>query len=108
MKKVLYLVLENSPKALETLEELRKEGFNATIVSTESLRHMMDETPADHHFFGLRHLESEVSTSTLCIFIVDEAKLGDITRVIKVSTHDFKDINGFMYSQSIDNYEGSI
>ena len=108
MKKVLYLVLENSPKAIETLEELKKEGFNATVVSTESLRHALDESPEDHHFFGLRHLEKEVTTSSMCLFIIDEEKLPVITKVIKEYTNNFKDIKGFMYSQSVDNYEGSI
>ena len=108
MKKVLYLVLENSPKAIETLEELKKEGFNATVVSTESLRHALDESPEDHHFFGLRHLEKEVTTSSMCLFIIDEEKLPVITIVIKEYTNNFKDIKGFMYSQSVDNYEGSI
>lgn len=108
MKKVLYLVLENSPKAIETLEELKKEGFNATVVSTESLRHALDESPEDHHFFGLRHLEQEVTTSSLCLFIVEESQLATIIKVIKECTNNFKDIKGFMYSQSVDNYEGSI
>ena len=108
MKKVLYLVLENSPKAIETLEELKKEGFNATVVSTESLRHALDESPEDHHFFGLRHLEQEVTTSSLCLFIVEESQLATIIKVIKKCTNSFKDIKGFMYSQSVDNYEGSI
>ena len=108
MKKVLYLVLENSPKAIETLEELKKEGFNATVVSTESLRHALDESPEDHYFFGLRHLEQEVTTSSLCLFIVEESQLATIIKVIKECTNNFKDIKGFMYSQSVDNYEGSI
>lgn len=108
MKKVLYLVLENSPKAVETLVELKKEGFNATVVSTESLRHALDESPEDHHFFGLRHLEQEVTTSSLCLFIVEESQLATIIKVIKECTNDFKDIKGFMYSQNVDNYEGSI
>ena len=108
MKKVLYLVLENSPKAVETLVELKKEGFNATVVSTESLRHALDESPEDHHFFGLRHLEQEVTTSSICLFIVDESQLVTIIKVIKDYTNNFKDIKGFMYSQNVDNYEGSI
>ena len=108
MKKVLYLVLENSPKAVLTLDELKKEGFNATVVSTESLRHALDESPEDHHFFGLRHLEKEVATSSLCLFIIEEEQLPKITNVIRQFTNNFKDISGFMYSQSVDNYEGSI
>ena len=45
MKKELYLVLKSSDKAFETLEELKREGFNATVVSGESLRHAVDYYP---------------------------------------------------------------
>ena len=57
--KELYLVLKSSPEAYKTLEELKYEGFNATVLSAESLRHAVDYYPEEHHFFTLRHIEKE-------------------------------------------------
>ena len=109
MKKELYLVLENNEKAFETLEELRKEGFNATVISTESLRHAVDYYPEEHHFFNLRQLEQkQLNQSVLCLFVVESEQLETIKNVVRHYTNSFKDIKGFMYSRDITDYEGSI
>ena len=90
MKKELYLVLKSSDRAFATLEELKKEGFNATVLSGESLRHAVDYYPEEHHFFNLRQLEQkELAQSVLCLFIVDENKLNDIKNVIRSYTNNF-------------------
>ena len=109
MKKELYLVLENSETAFATLEELKKEGFNATVISTESLRHAVDYFPEENHFVNLRQLEQkQLLQSLLCLFVVDAEKLNTIKEVIRQYTNNFKDIKGFMYSRDITDYEGSI
>ena len=109
MKKELYLVLKSSDKAFETLEELKREGFNATVMSGESLRHAVDYFPEEHHFVNLRQLEQkELAQSVLCLFVVDEEKLEAIKNTIRSYTNNFKDIKGFMYSRDITDYEGSI
>ena len=109
MKKELSLVLETSAKATETLERLKREGFNATVVSTESLRHAVEYNPNDHHFFNLRHFEqSEMLNSILCIFIVEADKLDVLKNIIRDCTNSFRNVKGFMYSSSIDDYEGSF
>ena len=109
MKKELYLVLENTDTAFATLDELKKEGFNATVISTESLRHAVDYYPEEHHFFNLRQLEKkEMLESILCLFVVDENRLEELKEVIRRCTSNFKDLKGFMYSRDILDYEGSI
>ena len=109
MKKELFLVLKGSDKAFETLRELKEEGFNATVVSSESLRKALDYYPGEHHFFNLRHLEDrDLQESLLCLFVVDEEKLNKLKDVIRDYTNNFKDIKGFMYSRTIEDYEGSI
>lgn len=109
MKKELTLVLETNSHVYETLQEIKAQGYNATVVSTESLRHAVDYVPNDHHFFNLRHLEkAEQFESILCIFVVEESKLDNLKQLIRNQTNDFKDIKGFMYSRSIEDYEGSI
>ena len=109
MKRLLYLVLKSGDGAFHTLEELKKEGYNATVVSTESLRHAVDYFPEEHHFFNLRHLEDkEVLESVLCLFVIDESQLGKIKASIRELTNNFKSVKGFMFSKEIEDYEGSI
>ena len=109
MKVELTLVLKSTEKAYETLQQLAEQGFNATVISTESLRHAVDYYPGEHHFFNLRQLENkEMLESVLCVFVVEQDKLEQLKNVIREFTNNFKDIKGFMYSRSIDDYEGSI
>lgn len=109
MKKELSLVLETSEQAIIALERVKREGFNATVVSTESLRHAVDYSPNDHHFFNLRHFEQkEMLNGILCIFIVDADKLDILKNIIRECTNSFRSVKGFMYSSSIDDYEGSF
>lgn len=109
MKKALFLVLEDTRDALHALERLKDEGFNATVATTESLKHAFDD-PSEHHFISLRHLDNENSSkeSTFCMFVVDEEKLALAKKIIREETNNFKSIKGFMYSHSIEDYEGSI
>ena len=109
MKVELTLVLKSTDRAFETLQELKNNGFNATVMSSESLRHAVDYYPGEHHFFNLRHLEKkELLESVLCLFVIDDKDLTTLKEIIRKQTGDFKEIKGFMYSRPIDDYEGSI
>lgn len=109
MKRIVYLVMKQSSDAFKALETIKKGGYNATIVSTESLRHMIDEHPEEKHFFNLRNLEKmSLQESLYCMFIVDEEKLEPLKQVIRESTDHFNKVKGFMYSKKIEDYEGSI
>ncbi len=109
MKMILYLVIKSTPDAIHTLEEIRKAGYNATVMTTESLRHATEELPEERHFFTLRHVEKvQTNDSVLCLFIVDEDKLANLKEVIRENTDNFKKIKGFMFSRPIEDYEGSI
>ena len=109
MKVELTLVLKTTERAFETLEALKSAGFNATVMSSESLRHALDYYPGEHTFINLRHIEQkEMLESVLCLFLVDDNRLDDLKNVIRKYTNNFKEIKGFMHSRSIDDYEGSI
>ena len=109
MKVELTLVLKTTERAFETLEALKSAGFNATVMSSESLRHALDYYPGEHTFINLRHIEQkEEMESILCLFLVDDNRLENLKNVIRECTNNFKDIKGFMYSRPIDDYEGSI
>ena len=109
MKRELTLILETSERSTMTLEKLKREGFNATVISTESLRHAVEYSPNDHHFYTLRHFEqSEFLSSMLCVFVVDDEKIETLKNIVREYTNNFKDIKGIMYSRPIDDYEGSF
>lgn len=109
MKVELTLVLKTTEKAYDTLEEIKKAGFNATVMSSESLRHAVDYYPGEHHFINLRHIEEKQSLeSVLCVFLVEKEHLNELKQVIRDCTKNFQELKGFMYSRPIDDYEGSI
>ncbi len=109
MKLELHLILESCPQAYRTLEEIKAKGFNATLLSGESLRHAVDYYPEEHHFLSLRHLEQKELLETIFVmFILDESKVGELKEIIRRDTDRFHQIKGFMYSRPIDDYEGSI
>ena len=109
MKKALYLVLKSTESAFHTLEELKRDGYNATIMATESLRHIVDDHPEEHHFYNLRHYEEkELNESFLCLFLVDENRLENIKSSVRRLTNNFQDVKGFMFSRTVEDYEGSI
>ena len=109
MKTLVYLVMEACPQALHVLEEIKSDGYNATVMSTESLRHALEELPEERHFFTLRHYENTQNKSSMfCLFVVDSDKLEHLKDVIRKNTNNFKDIKGFMFSRKIEDYEGSI
>jgi len=107
--KLLYLGLKSSPAAHRTLEELKAEGFNATLLSGESLRHAVDYYPEEHNFLSLRHLEEkDKAESILCLFVLPDEKLEQVKNTIRGYTNNFADIKGFMFSRDIEDYEGSL
>ncbi len=107
--KVLYLVLKSSEFAHKTLEHLKEEGFNATVMSTESLRHAIDDFPEERHFYNLRHFENrELFESIFCMFVLSEARLEKAKSIVREDTKNFSLIHGFMFSRPVEDYEGSI
>ena len=109
MKVELTLVLKTTERAYGTLEAIKRAGYNATVMTTESLRHAVDYYPGEHTFINLRHVEQrEAFESILGVFIVDDNRLDDLKNVIRECTKNFTEIKGFMYSRPINDFEGSI
>lgn len=108
MKRALYVVLKNTPKAYQTLEDIKNQGYNGTIIGSNSLRHTLDFDPEEHDFLSLRHLQDvDVSESVLAIFVWEEDVINRIKEEVRKHTNNFKDIRGFMFSSPLDDYEGS-
>ena len=109
MKVELTLVLKTTERAYGTLEAIKRAGYNATVMTTESLRHAVDYYPGEHTFINLRHVEQrEAFESILGVFIVEDNRLDDLKNVIRECTKNFTEIKGFLYSRPINDFEGSI
>lgn len=109
MKVELKLVLKTHDHSYEVLNTIKNAGFNATIISSESLRHAVDFAPSDNHFMNLRQLEQkEFMERMFCFFVVDDSRLNELKEIIREITQNFTKIKGFMYSRKIENFEGSI
>lgn len=109
MKVELTLVLKTTERAYGTLEAIKRAGYNATVMTTESLRHAVDYYPGEHTFMSLRQVEQrETFESILGVFIIDDDRLDDLKNVIRECTKNFTEIKGFMYSRPINDFEGSI
>lgn len=109
MRKVLYVVLKNNSEAYEILQNLKNEGFNGTLIGSNSLKHTMDVFPEEHHFLNLRHIEdSESSDFILCMFVWEEDVIEIIREKIRKATGNFKDVHGFMFSKRVEDYEGTL
>ena len=109
MKRLFYLILENDSKAFSAFEEIKAHGFNGTIVSTESIKHAVDEVPEENHFFNLRNYENQKNlVGLMCMFVIDEERLEELKQIIRDYTNNFKDIKGGMFSKKIYDFEGSF
>ena len=108
-RSVLYLALKSTDGAFHTLEELRRNGYNATVMTTESLRHIVEDFPEENHFLNLRHIEQkDLLESVFCLFVIDDNQLENIKSLIRELTKNFVEVKGYMFSREIEDYEGSI
>ena len=111
MKRLFYLILENeNDLAFHVFETIKSKGFNGSIVSTESVKHIVDELPEDNHFFNLRQYENRTikKEGLMCMFVVDEDKIDALKQIVRDNTNNFKTVKGGMFSKKIDDFEGSF
>ena len=110
MKRILYLILKNGPQALHVLDEIKKVGFNGTVIETASLKHALEERYEDHQFFSLQSWERMVGAgeSTFSMYIVEEKDCEQLKATIREATDGFQRIKGAMFSYPIEDYEGAL
>ena len=109
MKKVLYVILKNSSESFDILETLKNEGFNGTLIGSNSLRHAVDAFPEEHHFLNLRQIEdTEISEFIVCMFVWEESIIEVIRSRVREMTGNFQKVHGFMFSKNVEDYEGTL
>lgn len=110
MKHLLFVVLENKKETNDLIFKLEKLGFNGTVLSSTSLKHVIhDEEEDTLSFFSLAHLsEGKFVHNTTIYFILDDNKLDEVKNIVREFTKQFTIVKGGMFATPIDSYEGSF
>ncbi len=111
MKVLLYSVLDKGPRTDALHRAILDRGYNATILETAGLRHIIEGLDGPHAALSLSDIAetpSEYAGSTTMFIILDEGRLGELKDLIREHTANFQAIHGAMYTIPIANYEGSF
>lgn len=110
MKHLLFVVLENTKETTDVIHELSQKGFNGTVISSTSLKHLLQDERADlPSFISLSQIHSNSLTqNTTIYFILEDEELEEVRALIRERTNHFQNTKGGMFSTPIESYEGSF
>ena len=110
MKHLLFAILENKKETHDLIACLSKEGYNGTVLSSTSLKHVIHDEEEDvPSFFSLAHLhENNLIKNTTIYFILDDDGLKNVQELIRKYTQKFTLVKGGMFSTPIESFEGSF
>lgn len=110
MKHLLFVILEENETTAELLRELSNEGYNGTVISSTSLKHVLHDQNEDTPFFinlSMIHSNNFVE-NTIINLVLDEEDLEIVKNIIRKYSEGFTKIKGGMYSTLLESYEGSF
>ena len=110
MKYLLFTTLENTKETYDLIHHLSKLGYNGTVLSSTSLKHILHDEDEDvPSFISLAHFhENKFVQNTTIYFILEEDELEEVKSEIRKATKDFTATKGGMFSTKIDSFEGSF
>jgi len=110
MKHLLFVVLENTKESSDIIHELSNEGYNGTVISSTSLKHLLQDEKEDlPSFFSLSHIHhNNLTQNTTIYFILEDEDLEKVRQLIREKTDHFQNTKGGMFSTPIESYEGSF
>lgn len=110
MKHLLFAVLDNTKETHDLIHKLSEIGYNGTVLSSTSLKHVIhDEEEDTPSFFSLAHLsENKFVHNTTIYFILEDDELKEVQETIRNLTEHFTKVKGGMFSTPIESYEGSF
>ena len=110
MKHLLFMTLENTKETHDLIHYLSKIGYNGTVLSSTSLKHILaDENEDVPSFFSLAHLhENSFVKNTTIYFILEDDELEEVKSEIRKATNNFKSTKGGMFATPLESYEGSF
>ena len=110
MKHLLFTTLENTKETHDLIHHLSNLGYNGTVLSSTSLKHILqDENEDVPSFFSLAHVhENKFVQNTTIYFILEDDELEEVKTEIKKATNNFKSTSGGMFAAKLESYEGSF
>ena len=110
MKHLLFTTLENTKETHDLIHHLSQLGYNGTVLSSSSLKHILhDENEDVPSFFSLAHVhENKFVQNTTIYFILEDDELEEVKSEIRNATKEFTTTKGGMFSVALDSYEGSF
>jgi len=110
MKKLLFVVLEQTQDTHNLLHELSLKGINGTAVASSSLKHILaDENEDIPQFISLSHIhENKFTQNTTIYFVLEEKEVNEVKEIIRNYTNNFTSTKGGMFSLPLNDFEGSF
>ena len=110
MKHLLFVVLENVKETHDLIRELSKQGYNGTVLSSTSLKHVLQDEKEDTlSFISLAHLhENRFVQNTTIYFILEDDELDKVKENVRKFTDSFKKVKGGMFTTPLESFEGSF
>lgn len=110
MKHLLFTILENTKETHDLIHHLSNIGYNGTVLSSTSLKHILNDENEDvPSFFSLAHIhENKFVQNTTIYFILEDDELEEVKSEIRKYTNNFTNTKGGMFASPIESYEGSF
>lgn len=110
MKHLLFTTLENTKETYDLIHHLSQLGYNGTVLSSTSLKHILqDENEDVPSFISLAHFhENKFVQNTTIYFILEEDELEEVKSEIRKATKDFTSTKGGMFATKLESFEGSF
>lgn len=112
MKVMLFAVLERGRATDELYSAIIADGYNGTIIKTQSLKHILRneefENAATLSLSQIAEETHEGGQNSTMFVIVDEKKLSRLQQDIREHTENFTRIHGAMFVVPISSFEGSF
>ena len=110
MKHLLFVTLENTKQCHDLIHDLSRMGYNGTVLSSTSLKHILqDENEDVPSFFSLAHYhENKFVQNSTIYFILDDKQVEEVKESVRKYTDNFQNTKGGMFETPVDSYEGSF
>lgn len=111
MKHLLISILEDNEYSASLLKKLSSKGYNATVISTTSLHHVLHSEAADTPLFltiNMLTSKHQFEENTTIMFVLDEKEVNEVQELIRQETEGFTKTKGGMFAMPLESYEGSF